>query len=140
MINSLMRRTLAAAAGTALLAVATGAIAQQVAAAGSAEISIENFSFTPTTLTVAPGTAITWVNNDEEPHNVVNVGGQSRLFKSVLDGGDKYTGLDRFGARKWIARIMFSWGVVSGCMALIHGLTSDTGPVQLRKHGKKNNR
>jgi D-galactonate transporter len=30
--------------------------------------------------------------------------------------------LDRFGARKWIARIMFSWGVVSGCMALIHGL------------------
>jgi ACS family tartrate transporter-like MFS transporter len=31
--------------------------------------------------------------------------------------------LDRFGARKWIARIMFSWGVVSGCMALIHGVT-----------------
>ena len=30
--------------------------------------------------------------------------------------------LDRFGARKWIARIMFSWGVVSGCMALIKGL------------------
>jgi len=31
--------------------------------------------------------------------------------------------LDRFGARKWIARIMFSWGLVSGCMALIHGVT-----------------
>jgi ACS family tartrate transporter-like MFS transporter len=31
--------------------------------------------------------------------------------------------LDRFGARKWIARIMFSWGLVSGCMAAIHGVT-----------------
>ena len=31
--------------------------------------------------------------------------------------------LDRFGARKWIARIMFSWGAVSGCMAAIHGVT-----------------
>jgi MFS transporter, ACS family, tartrate transporter len=31
--------------------------------------------------------------------------------------------LHRFGASKWIARIMFSWGVVSGCMALIKGLT-----------------
>src|SRR3981081_1518078 len=31
--------------------------------------------------------------------------------------------LHRFGARKWIARILFSWGVVSGCMSLIKGLT-----------------
>lgn len=31
--------------------------------------------------------------------------------------------LDRFGARKWIARIMFTWGLVSGCMAAIHGVT-----------------
>ena len=27
--------------------------------------------------------------------------------------------LERFGARKWIARIMVSWGVLSGCMAFI---------------------
>lgn len=32
--------------------------------------------------------------------------------------------LHKFGARKWIARIMFSWGVVSGLMALITGPTS----------------
>jgi D-galactonate transporter len=31
--------------------------------------------------------------------------------------------LDRFGARKWIARIMFTWGAVSGCMAAIHSVT-----------------
>src|SRR3954471_12399980 len=29
--------------------------------------------------------------------------------------------LERFGARKWIARIMLSWGILSGTMAAIHG-------------------
>ncbi len=32
--------------------------------------------------------------------------------------------LERFGARRWIARIMVSWGVVSGCMALTAGPNS----------------
>src|SRR6185437_9427372 len=29
--------------------------------------------------------------------------------------------LERFGARKWIARIMLSWGILSGAMALVQG-------------------
>jgi len=29
--------------------------------------------------------------------------------------------LERFGARKWIARIMFTWGVVSGATAFVRG-------------------
>ncbi|MGI4813734.1 MAG: MFS transporter [Janthinobacterium lividum] len=29
--------------------------------------------------------------------------------------------LQKFGARRWIARIMFSWGIVSGAMAFVHG-------------------
>ncbi len=33
-------------------------------------------------------------------------------------------GLERFGARRWIARIMVSWGIISGCFALIGGPTS----------------
>lgn len=32
--------------------------------------------------------------------------------------------LARFGARKWIARIMLSWGIISGAMALVSGETS----------------
>jgi D-galactonate transporter len=32
--------------------------------------------------------------------------------------------LERVGARKWIARIMFSWGLLSGAMAFIQGETS----------------
>jgi ACS family tartrate transporter-like MFS transporter len=29
--------------------------------------------------------------------------------------------LEKFGARKWIARIMFTWGLLSGTMAFIGG-------------------
>lgn len=32
--------------------------------------------------------------------------------------------LHRFGARKWIARIMISWGVISGCMMFVQTATS----------------
>ena len=35
--------------------------------------------------------------------------------------------LDRFGARKWIARIMFTWGILSGMMAFIPGLAAASG-------------
>ncbi len=32
--------------------------------------------------------------------------------------------LERFGARKWIARIMLTWGILSGAMAFVGGTTS----------------
>lgn len=32
--------------------------------------------------------------------------------------------LHKVGARIWIARVMISWGLVSGCMALVQGTTS----------------
>jgi D-galactonate transporter len=35
--------------------------------------------------------------------------------------------LDRFGARRWIARIMFSWGIISGAMAFIPQIATATG-------------
>src|SRR5947208_12153570 len=35
--------------------------------------------------------------------------------------------LERFGARKWIARIMLSWGLLSGLMAFILGIARATG-------------
>ena len=35
--------------------------------------------------------------------------------------------LERFGARKWIARIMLSWGILSGAMAFIPTIASATG-------------
>ncbi len=35
--------------------------------------------------------------------------------------------LERFGARKWIARIMISWGILSGLMAFIPNIARSTG-------------
>lgn len=35
--------------------------------------------------------------------------------------------LERFGARKWIARIMLSWGILSGTMAIIPTIAHVTG-------------
>ncbi|HML07956.1 MAG TPA: MFS transporter [Xanthobacteraceae bacterium] len=35
--------------------------------------------------------------------------------------------LDRFGARKWIARIMISWGILSALMAFIPGIARAAG-------------
>src|ERR1700759_3239715 len=35
--------------------------------------------------------------------------------------------LERFGARKWIARIMVTWGILSGLMAFIPDIAKATG-------------
>ena len=45
-----------------------------VAAAGKAEVKIDNFSFAPAALTVKSGTQITWTNGDDIPHTVVSNG------------------------------------------------------------------
>jgi plastocyanin len=40
--------------------------------AASQEITIDNFSFGPTAVTVPAGTTVTWVNHDDIPHTVVS--------------------------------------------------------------------
>jgi 3',5'-cyclic AMP phosphodiesterase CpdA len=54
------------------------------------EIGIDNFSFTPPVLTVARGTHVTWINEDDVPHLIVNV---QRRFKAspVLDTDQRYS-------------------------------------------------
>ena len=43
----------------------------RMAAAANAEVVIDNFTFTPTPLTVKVGTTVTWVNHDDIPHSIV---------------------------------------------------------------------
>ncbi len=53
------------------------------------EVKIDNFSFGPGTLTVPPGTTVTWTNRDDIPHTVVSTDG---VFKSkVLDTDEKFS-------------------------------------------------
>ena len=59
------------------------------AAAKVARVSIDNFSFSPAELTVAPGTRVVWVNHDDVPHTVV---GTKREFASAaLDTDEQFT-------------------------------------------------
>jgi plastocyanin len=53
-------------------------------------VKIDNFAFDAQTVTVAPGSTVTWVNQDEEPHTVVADDGKS--FRSrALDTGQQFS-------------------------------------------------
>ncbi len=55
----------------------------------SAEVKIDNFSFSVQTLSVAVGTTVTWTNRDDIPHTVV---ADDKSFKSkVLDTDEKFS-------------------------------------------------
>jgi plastocyanin len=54
----------------------------------NADVKIDNFSFTPASITVAAGTTVTWTNRDDIPHTVVS---DDKVFKSkVLDTDEKF--------------------------------------------------
>ena len=85
---------LGAVGATALLAATlpelTAAGEAVVAAAASpATITIDNFAFTPATLTVTAGTTVTWKNEDDSPHRI---GDKNGTFKSAaLDTDDSFS-------------------------------------------------
>jgi plastocyanin len=69
--------------------VARAAGAQGQAKSQGIEVKIDNFSFMPHDITVAPGTTVTWVNQDDIPHTVAST---NDLFKSkALDTDDKFS-------------------------------------------------
>jgi amicyanin len=52
-------------------------------------VQIDNFSFTPPTLTVHPGTTVTWVNKDDVPHTVTST---DKKFQSrALDTDERFS-------------------------------------------------
>jgi plastocyanin len=53
------------------------------------QVTIDNFTFSPATLTVPSGTTVTWTNQDDMVHTVTEA---KRLFSSQsLETGDVYT-------------------------------------------------
>jgi plastocyanin len=74
---------------TLLLAAASPGSSAKSPQPASAEVKVDNFSFGPTTLTVAVGTTVTWTNRDDIPHTVVST---DKVFKSkVLDTDEKFS-------------------------------------------------
>jgi amicyanin len=69
--------------------------AQSAQAAGqdskgaAVDVKIDNFSFTPPTITVPAGTTVKWTNRDDIPHTVVN---DDQKFQSkALDTDESYS-------------------------------------------------
>jgi plastocyanin len=83
------------------LAVESGYIGRAPAAAGevaavpatteAVPVNIDNFTFSPATLTVALGTTVTWTNRDDIPHTVTAQGGGKPFRSKPLDTDDAYS-------------------------------------------------
>jgi plastocyanin len=64
------------AQGEAAARAASVSTTQPKPASGSGQISIDNFSFSPKVLTVAPGKTVSWINHDDVPHRIFSANGR----------------------------------------------------------------
>jgi len=63
--------------------------ARQDVKAVPVDVKIDNFSFTPATITIPVGTTVRWTNRDDIPHTVVS---DDQKFQSkALDTDDQYS-------------------------------------------------
>lgn len=79
---------LLAVAALAFMAGPTRARSEETKAQGM-EVRVDNFTFSPETLTVKANSKVTWVNKDDIPHVIASTDG---LFKSkALDTDQDYS-------------------------------------------------
>lgn len=86
-----MLRRLGAAVAVAIGLVLAGTASVVPAAAGLEEVAIRNYAFSPGTLTVMPGTTVTWTNYDLAPHTVTEVSGPAPLSSPELARGQSWS-------------------------------------------------
>lgn len=81
------------AAALAVLGLVLAGFSERASAAenpAGQQITIDNFNFAPSTLTVPVGTEVTWVNHDDIPHTVVSE--DKTTFKSrALDSDEQFS-------------------------------------------------
>jgi amicyanin len=90
--NTMRSAIVAAALGAATAAVLAAVVLPghaQTAAPVSA-VSIDNFTFTPPSLTVKAGTTVTWINKDDIPHGIASSNNAFTKSKA-LDTDDSYS-------------------------------------------------
>jgi plastocyanin len=79
-------------AGVLLLAGPLGTtVNAQQPAATAMDVKIDNFSFSPATLTIAVGTTVMWTNQDDIPHTVVSTDDPRAFRSKVLDTDEKFS-------------------------------------------------
>ena len=84
--------------GPAAVATGTQQQQQQHAAKGAPQpenvpnqVTIDNFRFSPSELTVAVGTKVTWVNHDDVPHTATSTTKPRTIDSGTLDTDDKFS-------------------------------------------------
>lgn len=94
----------------ALVVLAVAAMPQ--ASAATTTVDIQNFTFQPPVIVIAPGDTVTWVNHDGIPHTASDILGS-------FDTGDLFEGeaasvtFDAPGAYAYFCKHhIFMWGVV----------------------------
>jgi amicyanin len=92
MANTIRSAIVAAALGAATAAVLAAVVlpghTQTAALAGA--VSIDNFTFTPPSLTIKAGTTVTWINKDDIPHGIASANNAFTKSKA-LDTDDSYS-------------------------------------------------
>ena len=69
----------------------TPAIATQQSQAAEVKVTIDNFTYDPPTLTVKPGTKVTWTNRDDVPHTVTSTTRPRTLESPSLDTDQSFS-------------------------------------------------
>ena len=54
------------------------------------EVTIDNFSYKPQTLTVSVGATVTWINRDDIPHTVLSTD-KTTIASPALDTDEKFS-------------------------------------------------
>jgi plastocyanin len=86
--GALLAAALGAATATILAAVVIPTAAENASPADA--VSIDNFTFTPASLTVKAGTTVTWTNRDDIPHGIAASNNEFKKSKA-LDTDDNFS-------------------------------------------------
>jgi plastocyanin len=76
-------------AGTAALISGCQHASSSTPSVPAQEVTIDNFSFTPPTITITAGTTVTWINHDDVPHTVT--ANDKQFASKALDTDDRFS-------------------------------------------------
>jgi plastocyanin len=85
--NALIAAALGAASAPLLAPIILPALAQQ---GQTSAVSIDNFTFSPATLTVKAGATVTWTNRDDIPHGIASSSNAFTRSKAI-DTNDSFS-------------------------------------------------
>jgi len=66
----------------------SGEVAQTAAAEAAPQVIIDNYAFSPASLTVKVGTTVTWINQDDDAHTIDST--QGRFKSGTMNKGGRF--------------------------------------------------